>query len=232
MGPGSVIVPCQETARYHRFTISLCELVEPEGTQHVFGIGTSIVDNLNSAIRQLRPQDEWIWIIGDDHVFEPRTLIRLLERDADVIAPICTGRAPPFGLMHFAETLSNTEYRRRIQIEELPDDGEPFEVEVTGSLTLIKREVLEAVGDPWFRTSAETYNEEFDFCDRVREVGFKVMVDPSVAVGHIGQVISYPQRRDGVWGLVLDFPGVGRNQIFMPGGVRENSLGNLEPALA
>jgi len=232
IGPGSVIVPCQETARFHRFTISLCELQEPEGTQHVFGIGTSIVDNLNSAIRALRPQDEWVWIIGDDHVFEPRTLMKLLERDVDMIAPVCTGRAPPFGLMHFGEPIAETDYRHRIQMEELPDDGEPFEVEVTGSLMLIKRKVLDAIGDPWFRTMGDDFREEFDFCDRVRAAGFKVFVDPAVSVGHIGQVIAYPQKRDGVWGLVLDFPGVGRNQIFLPGGVAENSLGTLEPALA
>lgn len=229
--PGAVIVPCQEGARFHRFTIALADLEAPEGSQRIFGIGMSIVDNLNSAIRQLRPQDEWIWIVGDDHVFEPDTLMRLLDREEDIVAPLCTQRMAPFGLVHYGARIAETDYRRTLQFEELPLLGRDLiEVEVSGSLMLIRRCVLDEIGDPWFVTSNGRINEDVMFCARARKGGFRVMVDPEVQVGHIGLVVAYPQCRKGVWGLVLDFPGIGTSQIFMPGGVQEGHLGELEPA--
>src|SRR6266496_2956027 len=141
--PGAVVIPCQEGARFHRFTIALSNLELPPGSQRIFGIGTSIVDNLNSAIRQLRDKDEWIWIVGDDHVFESDTVLRLLDREADVIAPLCVQRQPPFSLVHYDRQLDLEGFFHTIQIDELSDDGEAFEVKATGSLMLISRRVLD-----------------------------------------------------------------------------------------
>ena len=227
--PGSVVLPCQEASRYTRFTISLADLELPPGSQRIFGIGTSIADNLNGAIRGMREQDEWVWLLGDDHVFNPDTLLRLLDTGYDMVAPLCVQRQPPFGLVHYDRVIEGTALFGIKQIEDLPD--EPFEVEATGSLALIRREVLEAVGDPWFGTSNGLQNEDLNFCRRVRELGYKIMVDPRIIVGHIGAVIAFPEKRSGEWGLVLDFPGHGTNRIFIPGGVGEEGLA-LEPELS
>lgn len=220
----------QETARWHRFTIALNDLAKPEGSQTVFGLGSSIVENLNGGIRLMRDTDEWLWVVGDDHTFEPDTLMRLLEVDADIVAPLCARRHPPFGLVHYERQILDTEFMRPVQYDEIQD--EPFEVFSTGSLMLIRRHVLDAIGDPWFQTAPAMQNEDVAFCHRVRELGFSIVVDPTTVIGHIGQVIVYPQKRAGVWGLMLDFPGIGRNQVFYPGGIAEGGLGTLEPKRA
>jgi hypothetical protein len=221
--PGAVIVPCQETARYHRFTISLANLKMPEGSQRIFGIGTSIVANLNDSISQLRDEDEWVWIVGDDHVFEADTLLRLLDRDLDMIVPLCARRGPPFPLVHYGDQIfDGSPHRRVMQYGYLPEDDEPFEVQATGSLMLIRRRVLDAVGAPWFENSPGKMDEEFSFCAKVRAAGFRVWVDPAVAVGHIGQMVTYPRRgTDGTWGLMVEFSGADRHRVFYPGGLQE-----------
>jgi hypothetical protein len=215
--PGAVIVPCQDTARYHRFTASLTNLQLPEGSHVIFGIGTSIVDNLNSSIRRLRAEDEWVWIVGDDHVFPPDTLMRLLERDADMIAPLCVRRGPPFPLVHYqAPLFDGSPHHRTVQFSDLPETDEPFEVQVTGSLPLIRRYVLDELTDPWF---TDPPGEEFGFCKAARSAGFVIYVDPAVTVGHISEIVAYPAHQDGEWGLLVDHVGADPQPVFYPGGM-------------
>ena len=223
--PGAVIVPCQETARYHRFTISLANLELPAGSHVIFGIGTSIVDNLNCSIRALRDEDEWVWIVGDDHVFPSDTLMRLLDRELDMIVPLCARRGPPFPLVHYGEPLfEGSPHHRVLQLDDLPDGDDTFLVEATGSLMLIRRCVLDVVGDPWFTNTPGKMDEEFGFCAKVRAAGYGIHVDPTVTVGHIGEIVTWPSRRDGEWGLQVDFIGSDTRREFYPGGMREKAL--------
>ncbi len=67
-------------------------------------------------------------------------------------------------------------------------------------------------------------DEEFAFCDKVRAAGFPVLVDPAVTVGHISEVVAYPARQDGEWGLRLEFVGASNHREFYPGGMREREL--------
>jgi hypothetical protein len=96
---------------------------------------------------------------------------------------------------------------------------------------LIRRHVLEELGDPWFvNEAADGWTEEFYFCERARAAGFKVLVDPQVALGHIGNVTILPKKKDGVWGLALQFAGLGPSEIFYPGGIDEGwNLGEYPP---
>lgn len=76
--------------------------------------------------------------------------------------------------------------------------GPPREVSsIPCGFMLIRRRVLDAIvalGDepffrfPWDRGAHNSVSEDYDFCRRVREIGFKVHVDPelSLAMGHIG----------------------------------------------
>jgi len=227
--PGTIIVPCLETARYHRFTYSLACLEKPEGSQIVPAVGTSIVDNLNFAIRMLRSEDEWIWAIGDDHTFGSNTLMSLLDKGEDVIAPLCTRRAAPFGLVHYQEQIADTPYHRMVQFRDIPD--EPFEVEWTGSALLIRRDVLEAIGDPWYTNEdgEGRLTEDKSICMKARAHGYRIMVDPTVSLGHIGTVIARAEKQGDVWGLTLM---MGDQSIHFPGGIKDGSLGELEAALA
>lgn len=74
---------------------------------------------------------------------------------------------------------------------EIDRDGEPFDVDLVGAgVTLIRREVLEAVeGPPWFppsRVEQPGKCEDINFVHRAKLAGFRVVVDPRVRVGHVG----------------------------------------------
>jgi hypothetical protein len=227
--PGTIIVPCQDLARYHRFTSSLVNLEQPTGSRVVLGVGQSIVDNLNMAIRALRPQDAWVWALGDDHTFEPSMLMRLLDRGLDVVAPLCTKRGAPFGLVHYQEQISDTPYHKAVQFNEIPNV--PFEVEWTGSALLIRRDVLDEIGDPWYSNEdgAGRLTEDKSICLKARAHGYRVMIDPDLSLGHIGHVVARAERQGGVWGLTLR---LGDQSLHFPGGIKDGSLGTLEAALA
>ena len=65
--PGIVIVPCQEQARYHGFTLWLRGVEKPEGSRVIFGMGTNTVQNLNTAMARFAEECGWVWMLGDDH---------------------------------------------------------------------------------------------------------------------------------------------------------------------
>lgn len=78
-----------------------------------------------------------------------------------------------------------------VYAREIDRDGDPFEVDLVGAgVTLIRRGVLEALdGPPWFppsRTAQPGLGEDINGVYRARRAGVRVMVDPSVRVGHVG----------------------------------------------
>ena len=91
-----------------------------------------------------------------------------------------------------------------------------MEVFVAGSGgMLVRRHVLDAVGWPkdapwnerhWFEyEQGEHLNEDFVFCRKVREAGFKIWCDVEVQMGHRGMMTAWPlPNDDGTWSLGLN----------------------------
>lgn len=76
------------------------------------------------------------------------------------------------------------------QLEAVDHDGPVQQVErCGGSCLLIRRDVLEKLGAPWFlfQWNADFtgfIGEDLFFCDRVKEAGFEIWCDPSVRCKH------------------------------------------------
>lgn len=67
--------------------------------------------------------------------------------------------------------------------------GNWFEVDAIGmGFCLIKREVFETIPPPWFPWPTETPSEDFNFCIKAKEYGYKIMVFADVKVSHIGSL--------------------------------------------
>jgi GT2 family glycosyltransferase len=76
--------------------------------------------------------------------------------------------------------------------KDVPD--EPFEAEyVGGSCLLLRRDMLEKIGWPWFKTIfkkmqndlvAKEKGEDMFICDRAREEGYSIWVHPEVRCAH------------------------------------------------
>ena len=161
-------------------------------------MGADICGQLNTMIRGLQ-DDEWLWIMGDDHTWDWDLLPRLLEHDVDVIVPHCLRRNPPWmPVVNEGETDDGWQIGAQ-----LPEEG-LTEIWSAGSAgMLIKREVLDAIGDPWFipAQNAVGLNQDIYFCQRAREAGFKIYCDPSALLGHVSNYTICPSHEAGSWNM-------------------------------
>ena len=225
--PGTIALPTAEIGRFTMFTVSLAGTRQPNDTHLSIMASASVVENLNAVIRHLRPEDEWVWILGDDHVWEHDCLMRLLQTmddtpDADILVPLVAKRNPPWHLVvfHTAGTYEDGLPRwRPYGWEEIPDQG-VFEVDAAGSAgMLVKRQVFDTLGDPWFRSSGGVIlNEDVMFCHQARQAGFRVFATADVTMGHLGIFNVRPVRKDGRWGALTEFssPEEQFRHLFMP----------------
>jgi len=203
---GTIIIPASETARYTRFYESLLQLRFPTGTSFGFSCGPSIPDNLNKGIRIMR--GDWLWIMGDDHLFDPDILNRLLARELDVVVPLVAKRMPPFEPVIFSRLVDAERHvYKKYRYDQLPTSG-LLEVPVAGTAgMLVRRPVLDAVGDPWFEArmaGPKWVGEDVLFCERIRGAGYKIHVDLDVTMGHLGNFAIWPRVENGEWAVKIE----------------------------
>lgn len=226
--PGTIALPTSEVGRFALFTITLACTMQPPETNLATMASASIVENLNQAIRQLRDIDEWVWIIGDDHTWQKDALMNMLSilddnPEVDVLVPLVTKRNPPWHLVLFHETDDFDEAGCRewlsLKWSEIPETG-VFPVDASGNAgMLIRRKVLDEIGDPWFEnTGGFVMNEDVNFCERIRRAGFGLYATADVTLGHIGLFNVRPMYHEGRWGALTEFstPEEQFKHIFMP----------------
>lgn len=167
------------------------------------------------------PEVTHLFFMDSDMQFHPDTLLRLVQRDKDVIGGTYFARneSPiphiyhfdhqdedgicPAGMKHdfgdagrwyrtvageFARYLKrHRKFARMPGVALLPDSKDALiraDALGTGCM-LIKRDVLEAIGYPWFKCHEMSGGgEDFFFCDRAKEAGFEVWGDFSVQAHH------------------------------------------------
>lgn len=190
MGAGTIGVVTGELSRYADFTAALTILGKPDGTRLIMTKSLNVVTNCNQICRKY--QGDWVWIIGDDHVFDPDILLRLLSHDVDVVVPLCLKRVPPFDPVVYEGQTADGHYYCS---PDLPEN-ELTEIFAAGSAgMLIRAHVLDHVADPWFEGPAEDLN----FCAKVRDAGFRIWCDTGTLLGHMHPYTIWPAYRDGSW---------------------------------
>lgn len=162
----------------------------------------SIVENLNNCIRRMSPESQWVWFQADDHIFEADALMRLLDREVECVVPLVLRRSPPFVPVVYRDFIPGEGYMP-YGYDELPPEG-LIEVHAAGSAgMLIRRPLLEKIGDPWFEYEAGAkLNEDLIFCRKIREHA-PIHCDVEVTFGHRGTFTVYPVY-DGRWGVGLN----------------------------
>jgi hypothetical protein len=189
-------------ARYSKFSTSLEALQRPPGTQRLWIQGLWTANALNRCIAQMAPESQWLQIWADDHWFQPDCLLRLLAHNVDVVAPFCLLRSPPFRLSMFHERHEGTyEFYRW---EELQGKRGLLPVDTCGGPgVVIRREVLDAVGPPWFVGLAGEHPQEdlYSFA-RMRAKGFQPYVDLDTPIDHLTSMSVKPEPQpDGSWAI-------------------------------
>ena len=106
--PGTIALPTHEMGRFLLFTISLAGTNQPPGCYLNASASASVTENLNKICGDLRDEDAWVWIMGDDHCWSNSALVDMLRTmdrhpEIDVLVPLVTKRNPPWHLVIFDE---------------------------------------------------------------------------------------------------------------------------------
>lgn len=188
--------------RYREFDMALNRVQAPAGTIVEWLMGINVAFNFNNMVRYVLENEglEWLWILGDDHVFEPDLLSKLLDRDVDVVVPLCLRRSNPF--LPVVQTpavdgfkASGWEFLR----------GKTGCVDVTDSASLgnagmlVKRKVLETCNKPWFangQINPELNSSDLYFYENIKRNGFRIHLDVDNFIGHLSHMAVWPKRND------------------------------------
>jgi GT2 family glycosyltransferase len=198
MSGGTIGVISGDLARYADFCAALTILGKPDGTRLIWTKSVDVVGNCNTICRNYK--GDWVWFIGDDHVFNPDLIIRLLEHEVDVVVPLCLKRTPPYDPVVYGRQNMKGEYVGA----DLPETG-LTEIYAAGSAgMLVRREVFEAIDDPWFESHGGL-NEDLTFCAKIRAAGFKIWCDVDTLLGHMANHTVWPAYRDGGWHTDIQF---------------------------
>ena len=205
---GHIGVASHFLGRYREFDYCLARLLTPQGSSYQYYLGVDVCMNFNQMIRHMMTNANfhWIWILGDDHLFGEDLLLSLLERNVDVVTPLCCRRLNP----HTPILHGDMEYK---QCASVKDPWEEFSGK-SGLLDwpgtsgnagmLIRRHVLEAMTDPWFengRTYPGVGAADIYFWHKLHEAGFKTYLDLDNTIGHITHTSVWPDRDEatGKW---------------------------------
>ncbi len=232
--PGTIALPTHEMGRFLLFTISIAGTNQPPGCFLNASASASVTENLNHIMGELRDEDAWVWIMGDDHCWENMalvTMLRTMDRhpEIDVLVPLVTKRNPPWHLVIFDEVgehdTDGTPMFKPIEWDRVPTEG-VFEIEAAGSAgMLIRRHVIDAMEDPWFYSTLDSggrqvvLNEDVTFCTRIRkEHGFRLFATADVVLGHLGIFNVRPMHNGERWGALTEFSTMEDKfrHVFMP----------------
>ena len=173
--------------------------------------GQAIDIGRNAVVQSFLKTDfEYLLMHDSDATWHEDAIERLASRKLPVVTAVifkrCVPTVPTIGkfcglsagghhMYSFADTMNRIidRYQREKQgpenhneqvFKEQPDDLQ--EIDGCGShFMLIRRDVLEKIGAPWFECTSPNAGEDFDFCRKVQKAGFKLYVDYSVFTGHI-----------------------------------------------
>ena len=199
--PGTIVVAAASLARYSEFWLCIEALQVPHGTRLIASRGADFVHQFNEGIRRMT--GEWVFILGDDHTFNADILLKLLSRNLDCVLPVVPRRDFPFVpcLMHgpLAPKM------RRYSWRDLPVKGLyqlPKGDSGGQAGALVKKSILDKLGDPWFEGGKLTPGrilEDMYFVKRLHDLNVDIFVDCDQVMGHIANIAVTPQRYEGHW---------------------------------
>lgn len=176
----------------------------PPGSQVIRINGQWVADAVNSAIEEMRPEDEFFAVYADDHIFQPDILYKMLDHNLPIVAPLVCLRSLGFQPSLFHE-LPNGEFRNYRWSELKGKTGLLPVDSYGGPCSVIRREVIEAVGMPFFENMPgrrTAPHEDLYAFSKCRKAGFQPYCDLDTKIGHIIPAAVFPtQDAQGNYGV-------------------------------
>lgn len=195
---GTVAILSSEVPRSAAFCQAFTRLQLPPET-HVEWItgGPNIAHNRNLAVQAM--QGDWLWMLDDDMLMPPDTLLKLLAHQVPIVAPFCLKRVPPYMPVFMVKT------EKGYAVPQLtPEDRGLKAVSACGTAgMLIRADVIKALPFPLFevgRLHTVRLDEDFSFCLKSAAAGFQAHVDLDTPMGHLAPFAIWPAKNAEGWG--------------------------------
>jgi len=201
MPAGEVGVATHFLGRYREFDAAFQTVWLPPGCTKEYFLGVDPCHHFNEMVRKMQSRNyEWVWILGDDHVFCQDLWMKLYERDVDIVVPLCLRRTD------FTPILNEDAAAGFIAINQSWNQliGKTGMLEWYGTCgnagMLIRKHVFDKIEEPWFRAgklSPEFSGSDLYFAHQAQRAGFKVWIDLDNTIGHINHMAIWPRRDEG-----------------------------------
>lgn len=165
---------------------ALLEMVTayPRDYTFIFAMdGYNTAENRNFIVNQAKNCTH-IFFTDDDMILEPDTIEKLLKHDKDIIGAAYSVRRTTGELV--------IGYMNDETDEWLKESKEIFECEALGGgALLVKTNVFAKVPTPhfgyhWYQSGQVRMSNDWYFCEKARNTGYKIWCDPTIRPKHIG----------------------------------------------
>lgn len=192
-----IAVPCMDQVSA-LFAQSLAMLNKTENTIVGFQISSLIYTARNDFAKTAISQNaDAMLFLDSDVTFAPDTLAKMeqhIKDGKDIVTGLYFKRRKPFSPVLY-EKLDYNWDTNECSWEDLPDIPESKELfEVAGAgmgCCMISKTVLLDVllnYQTWFSPMGNV-GEDLAFSIRARELGYKIWCDPTISLGHVGQLV-------------------------------------------
>jgi len=193
-----IAVPCMDVvpAQFAHALAQLTSYEVPDTSIGLwFNLGSLVYTSRDEiAKRALADEADLVMWFDSDMIFGPDTLIRMLkyiDEGHDFVTGVYYRRKPPFSPTIF-ETMDFDDSGRATwtEFDDIPQ--EPFEVAACGfGCVLMRTEMFVDVFANFglMFTPIGNTGEDIAFCWRARQLGYKLIADPTIELGHVGQQV-------------------------------------------
>ena len=188
-----IAVPCMDSVP-SQFCQSLAVLNKTEECAIAFQMGSLIYTSRNNlATMAVQKGIDYVLWLDSDMIFPSDVLVKLLEdrEKGDIITGVYYRRVQPFKPVLFSKLDFDENGCIWEGYDNYPED-EIFEIEGCGfgcvlTPTHIFLEMMAKFGDMFAPIGG--VGEDLSFCWRARQLGYKVVADPKIQLGHVGHYV-------------------------------------------
>jgi GT2 family glycosyltransferase len=167
----------------------------PDGVEYQFSIAS--VGEVFTALARERLAEyavdggfDYLFMVDDDMLVPKDMFERLIAHDVDIIAPLAFTRNAPhkpviYNLLEGYDAIAKSDYYINYSVVNYPKD-QLVQCDAVGfGSVLINVRVLKGMKKPYFMTTSGA-GEDIHFCHKAGQAGFKIFMDTSVKLGHLG----------------------------------------------
>jgi hypothetical protein len=165
-------------------------LINRQGVLPFYVENSLVYEARHKIIHYALEQDADLLFLDSDICFPLEGFDRLVQHNTDIVSGLYYGRNPEALPIAYKKVRPRTWYRKVATLERVDQISDLMEVDAVGlGFCLIKKNVLQAVYDGK-RNPFEPFGnmgEDFCFFHRVRKKGFKVLLDTTFELKHLGE---------------------------------------------